>query len=114
MVVTLQELDPGLVDACGTDPGFLCRRVYDATGNATVAEVSEWLLDRPLRILFIVVLAWIVVRLGRRTVMRFATGLAATPSDPRLRALRELGPGRVLIEERERVRAQARAETIGL
>ncbi len=114
MSVIVQELDPDLVDACGADPGFVCERVFDLTGDPTAAEISVWLLDRPLRILFILLLAWIVVRLGRRTVMRFATSLAATPTDPRLRALREMGPGKVLIEEREQARAQARAETIGL
>ena len=107
--------DQGLIDACGANNrGYACEQVFEWTDNEFLATVAEWLLDRPIRIILIVVVAWIVSRLMQRTVKRFVAGIAASPTDKRLQALRKRGPGRLLIEETESKRAAARAETIGL
>ena len=53
-------------------------------------------------------------RILQRVVARFVDSVAASPTDERLRALRERGPGRLLIEQSEKTRSTARAETIGL
>ncbi len=104
-----------LADACGvTEVTYTCEKVFEWTENEFLAAAADWLLDRPIRIIFIVVLAWIVSKVLQRVVSRFVKTIATSPTDERFKALRERGPGRLLIEETERVRAEARAETIGL
>ncbi|MFQ5558760.1 MAG: mechanosensitive ion channel family protein [Acidimicrobiales bacterium] len=111
----IQDLDPGLVRACGeSGRSYTCEKVWDWTGSEFLATAAEWVLDRPIRIVFLVVLAWVVSKVAQRAVTRFAKGISSTPIDERLRAIRERGPGRLLIEEAESKRADARAETIGL
>jgi small conductance mechanosensitive channel len=111
---TAQESDP-LADACGAiDPSYICEQVFDWTDNEFLATAADWLLDRPIRIILILVIALVASRLLQRGVARFVATVAASPSDDRFQALRERGPGKLLIEETERTRATARAETIGL
>ncbi len=110
-----QELEPGLIDACGeTDRSYTCEKVYEWTDNEFLATASEWVLDRPIRILFILLISWIASKLLQRAVARFVKTVAATPNDIRLQSLRERGAGKLLVQEGDSVRAEARAETIGL
>ena len=104
----------GLLDACGTEGSYICEQVYEWTDNELLATGAEWLLNRPIRILLIVILAWIVSKILQKSVLKFAQTIANSPTDPRLQSLRERGPGKLLMEERELKRASARAETIGL
>ncbi len=114
-IAIAQDVDPGLVNACGeTDRKYACEKVYEWTESEFFANVAEWVVDRPLRILLIVVLAWLASKIAQRAVQRFVTGVAASSDDARLASLRSRGPGRLLIEEKETKRADARAETIGL
>jgi moderate conductance mechanosensitive channel len=46
----------------------ICRWVYEATGSQTAADVSLWLIEKPLKIVLILAFAWIVVRLGKRAI----------------------------------------------
>lgn len=113
---------PGLPDACGEDPNFVCERVFEATdGNETAARLSDWLIDRPLSIALILVIAWIAGRVSRRYVDRLVHRIVSPPtpssrllfipglqgadhalSDPELRER----------EERVRLRKEARAASI--
>ena len=104
----------GLLDACGAEGSYICEKVYEWSNNELLATGADWLLDRPIRILLIVILAWIASKILQKSVLKFAQTIANSPTDPRLRALRERGPGKLLMEERETKRASARAETIGL
>ncbi len=104
----------GLLDACGTEGSYICEQVYEWTDNELLATGADWLLDRPIRILLIVILAWIASKILQKSVLKFAQTIANSPTDPRLQSLRERGPGKLLMEERELKRASARAETIGL
>ena len=104
----------GLLDACGADGSYICEAVFELTNNELLATGADWLLDRPIRILLIVVLAWVVSKLVQKSILKFARTIANSPADPRLQSLRERGPGKLLMEERELKRASARAETIGL
>jgi small-conductance mechanosensitive channel len=114
-IVIAQETDPGLIDACGeSGRSYVCEQVYEWTESELAATAAEWLLDRPVRILLIVALAWLVSKIVQRTVERFVARIAASPDDARLQSLRTSGPGRLLIEEKETKRAESRAETIGL
>ncbi|MEM7139758.1 MAG: mechanosensitive ion channel family protein [Actinomycetota bacterium] len=112
--VPVQDTD-ALSDACGvSDISYACEQVFEWTDNEFLAKSAEWLLDRPIRILFILIAAWIISRILQRVVSRFVKTIASSPTDERFKALRERGPGRLLIEQTERARAEARAETIGL
>ena len=104
----------GLLDACGVEASYICEQVFEWTNNELLATGADWLLDRPIRILLIVILAWTASKVLQRAVLKFAQTIANSPTDPRLQTLRERGPGKLLMEERELKRASARAETIGL
>ena len=46
----------------------MCRWVYDATGSQTAADVTMWVVEKPLKIALICAVAWFVVWLGKRAV----------------------------------------------
>jgi len=112
--VPFQESDPDLIDACGADWSYICERVFLWTDSDFLALAADWLLDRPIRILLIVIVAWITARVLQRTVVRFTKTIANPDANATLNQLRERGPGRLLIEDTAHQRAEARAETIGL
>ena len=62
--------DVALTDACGADPSFVCRQVFEATNNSTLASIADWLIDRPLTILLVFTITWILVRVARRGIDR--------------------------------------------
>jgi small conductance mechanosensitive channel len=64
-----------LTDACGTDPGAVCEWVFDATHNESLAEIANWLVDRPLRIALILLVAFLVNTLVHRALGRFVDRL---------------------------------------
>ena len=43
----------GLSDACGSEPGFVCEWVWDISGNERLAEIVAWGVEKPLKILLI-------------------------------------------------------------
>jgi small conductance mechanosensitive channel len=78
-------------EPCYQRTGNLCRQVYDWTdGNETAANLTNWFIDKPLRILIILVLAWILARLARRWVRRFVTRVVA-PEKTSTERLGQLG-----------------------
>ncbi|WP_086862934.1 mechanosensitive ion channel family protein [Amycolatopsis lexingtonensis] len=97
---------------CATDPGTFCFQVYEATGNAWLAGSANWLLTKPLKILMIVVIAFVVRLLIRRMINRVTTFPRSGGKLPALlRPLRERAPevlGSAVIERRRQ-----RAQTIG-
>lgn len=101
------------INACGLeDPSPVCLKFYEWTGNDTLSGLSAWVIDRPARVLAIALLAWILNRMARRTIGVLSEQVRTTPSHPRLRQLRELGPGEAAINQHEAARAPARAEAI--
>jgi len=74
VLAALLQLDTGLVDACGTEPGFVCEVVYDLTGNGTIAQISRW-AAKPVKVILILVAAWLLNRLVRRAIDRFVERL---------------------------------------
>lgn len=79
----------------------MCERVYEATENEAFAEAVSWLVNRPLKIIGIIVLAWIGTRLAKRIVGRIVDGL--DPTTPTLG---------LTVSPEASVRAQARAKTV--
>ncbi len=56
--------------ACGDSPSLICRWVYETTGNDELADLIDWLLARPLTVLFIFGVAFTVNHLLRRAIRR--------------------------------------------
>jgi small-conductance mechanosensitive channel len=104
------------VPNCLTD-GSLCEAVYNATHNAWLAESSNWLIVKPLKIALVIVIALVARWLAHRFIARLtsSSGASGRRRPLALRPLRERAPsslvaaGRSLLSERRR----QRAETIG-
>ena len=97
-------MDPELLaETCGTDPSWVCQQVLDASdGNEFLARTADFLLAKPLQILLILLGAWLVNRLVRRAIVRFAYRVGAGES-----MLARFAP-----DELSRSRATSRAETV--
>ena len=97
---------------CGEDPGLVCRKIYDWTGNADIAEVAGWLLDAPLKIALIVVGAVVASWLLRRFVKRALRRLHAGTLRERLGAVRRGVPNALLETRDTSIRAEQRIEAL--
>ncbi len=102
------QLDPGLVDACGEDPAWLCEWVFDATDNETLAKLSDWLVGTPLTIFCIASGAWILALIARRYLGRVVRGAMMRHDSL---AVRQLGRVGLPVPEAD-PRRQARADSI--
>jgi len=103
--------DPGLVNACGPkgEQSWLCSTVYRITGDSHAADVAD-ALAKPIRIIVILLLAWIAVRITRvltgRLVKHLSGGVEKLASMRGGVALVDTGP-------MPQARRTQRAETIG-
>ncbi|MFC4000266.1 mechanosensitive ion channel family protein [Prauserella oleivorans] len=101
--------------SCIQEAGTWCQQIWRLTGNEWLAGSANWLVAKPLRILFIVVIA-VVVRYAIRKLIDRLTRTPEGDSDGKklptlLRPLRERAPevlGPVVLERRRQ-----RAKTIG-
>ncbi|MET9001276.1 mechanosensitive ion channel family protein [Amycolatopsis sp. Hca4] len=97
---------------CLKDPSTFCYQVYDVTNNAWLAGSANWLITKPVKILMIIVIAFLVRMLVRRLINRVTTLPKTGGKLPSmLRPLRERAPevlGSAVIERRRQ-----RAKTIG-
>ena len=109
MVGSQASVDPAATDlakACGADPGYLCRQVFDATENDFLAGGVDFLATAPLRILVVILLAFFLNRLARRAIRRFTARLVASAaSSSRLKSVLPVGE--------PDVRTASRAATLG-
>lgn len=81
-------LDPQqLEDACGTDPGWVCERVLDLTERTWAATLADWLVDRPVKIVVVLVLAFVLRRVLHRLIAEFAERVRTGPADGALVAV---------------------------
>jgi moderate conductance mechanosensitive channel len=95
---------------CVQEDGSWCQHVFNLTHNDWLAASADWLVAKPLRILMILVIAWLIRYLVKRLIDRLTRDTGEkTPT--LLRPLRERAPQALgaLVSER---RAQ-RAKTIG-
>ncbi len=99
-----------LTEACGEEPGVACRNVYDWTGNAALSDLAEWSIDRPLKILIILVTAWILTKVSRRLIRRSARRLVDSTREGRLGKVSNTAVVGAAVPDP--VRAHARAEAI--
>ena len=70
-----QVIDPSEATCSSGTGGALCRWVYEATGSQLAADVTMWVVEKPLKIVVILILARVAVRLGKRA----AHGFVAAP-----------------------------------
>jgi moderate conductance mechanosensitive channel len=102
---------PDLVDACGADPGDVCRWVLDQTGSVGLAQAAGFLAGPTLRILLVLALAGIATLLTRRAVPRVVSRVMRERERLEVEVGQRLGGGEVdegqaLRRERNRARAQ--------
>jgi small conductance mechanosensitive channel len=65
-------------EPCYEQTGTLCRWVFDRTdGNETAANLADWFIDKPVQILVVLAVAWVLARLARRWVRRFVKRVVA-------------------------------------
>jgi len=62
-----------LTDACGAAPQAICRLVFDVTGSTGAARFSD-VAARPIKVVIILVIAWLVNRMVRRWLDRAVEG----------------------------------------
>jgi small-conductance mechanosensitive channel len=100
--------------ACGPpeEAGALCATVFRVTGSETWARAGDLFVARPTRVVLVVALAWVVSRLVRRAIRRFANGLGTVSADVVSAADRSAG---TLLRTggATTLRTAQRAETIG-
>jgi small-conductance mechanosensitive channel len=103
--------DPGLVNACGAkgQQSWLCSSVYRITGDATAADVAD-ALAKPIRVIVILLVAWVLVRATRVFTARFVKHLSGG-----VEKLASMRGGVALVDTgpMSQARRTQRAETIG-
>jgi moderate conductance mechanosensitive channel len=110
-VLAASVTDPELVKACGPkgEQSWLCSTVYRITGDGNAADVAD-ALAKPIRIIVILLVAWIAVRITRvltgRLVKHLSGGVERLASMRGGVAFVDTGP-------MSQARRKQRAETIG-
>jgi small-conductance mechanosensitive channel len=109
-IVIAAATDPGLVDACGPkgEQSWLCSTVYRITGDPHAADVADT-LSKPIRIVVVLLAAWILVRITRvltRRLVRHLSGSVEKLASMRAVSFVDTGP-------MPQARRTQRAETIG-
>ena len=113
-VVAAQEPTPEqIVDACGDDSSLICEGIYNWTHSPGWAEAADKLLDTPLRILLIAVVAWVANRLVRRGIRHLTATLADEQAQERMRGIRNRAPRAMRSTGSYSLRSGARARTLG-
>ena len=64
-------------EVCGPEPSWVCERIYDWTGSEGFASASVWIVDKPLTVLIILLLAVIARRVVRRAIDHMVERIAS-------------------------------------
>ena len=104
-------MDSGLVDACGVEPGLTCEWIWDATGNEAIASLIDWVIERPLKVLVILVVALVVERLVETRTREESE--AEEESSATLSRLGRRARKRIQRIHDQAERARQRAKTLG-
>jgi len=109
-----------ITSACGIEPSLTCDLVHGWTDSDIAASLAEWLVEKPLTVLIIMFVAWILTRIARRAIDRAITRLIASRDTEQssLKAkARDLLPGRTAAKLDElkvaNERSNQRANTLG-
>jgi moderate conductance mechanosensitive channel len=98
--------------ACGPDPGWFCRQALELTGNRGAAEIADFLIGKPLTILFIVALAVVANKLARRAVKGALRGLGHGAVKEHLGAVRRYTPDALLETQETSIRSEQRLDAL--
>jgi small conductance mechanosensitive channel len=98
--------------ACGEDPGWICRRVLDWTGDPALAELADFIIGKPLTILAILIAAVVINRLARRGVKRSLRTLRSGAVQERIGQIRGATPQALLETGEHSLRAEQRMEAL--
>src|SRR5260221_11142765 len=95
-VIAASASDPGLVQACGPkgEQSWLCSSVYRITGDSHAADVAD-ALSKPIRIVVVLLSAWILVRITRvftRRLVKHMSGGGEKLSAKRAGSVGATGP----------------------
>lgn len=66
----MYQVDATAGDVCNGGADFICNWAYDLTGNETLAEALGWIVERPFKVLVILIVAWLLNRFARRAIDR--------------------------------------------
>jgi len=99
-----------VTDACGINPGLVCEIVYNITDSTSAAEVAD-LLAKPVKVLFVFFLAWVVARIVRRAIHRTTERWVASQEEKATEAQEAVeGNGLLAATRRRMLHAAAKAE----
>lgn len=109
------EVEEGMtIEQAADEAGWVCRSVFEWTENETAASIAEFLVARPLRILIIFIVAWVVNRLARRVIRGFVNQLTDDDAAAKKDRIRRFTPKALqATQSHSNLRTAARAETIG-
>jgi small conductance mechanosensitive channel len=105
-------------DVCVDDALGLCDQVLGSTDNEALARAVDWFVGRPIQIVLVLFVAWLVQRLLRRGITRGVQRMVLTPAAV-ARQLERLGrqgdgtPAGDAAAGIDEARRRARAESIG-
>ena len=113
MAFVIAEITPAqLREACGEDPGTICREIFEQTENRTLAEIADTVLGTPLTVALIVLAAYIANRLVGRLVNRALRSLSSGVVRERFSAVRRRTPGALLETPAPSLRAEQRMSAL--
>ncbi len=75
MLLAQEVVDTALTNSCGDPPGVVCEWIYNLTGNGTTAKFVEWLVAKPLEVVLVLLIAFVLNRLLRRAIRRLVERL---------------------------------------
>ena len=104
---------PGPVPCYQQDTPSLCRKVHEWTNNDWVAQSSDWLIARPLRIVAIIGVAIVVRLIVRRMIRRVCARAAHGATLSKFRSGPQQDPVGTLAIERRRQRIATMASVLG-
>ena len=113
MAFVIADITPAqLREACGQDPGSVCREIFEQTENRTLAAVTDIVFGTPLTIALIVIGAFIANRVVGRLVKRTLRSLSSGIVRERVSAVRRRTPGALLETPAPSLRAEQRMSAL--
>ena len=98
--------------ACGEDPGFFCREVFEWTEDRALAELADKALGATLTAIAILVIAYVLNKLVHRAVRRALRTLHSGAVHERLGSLRRRTPAALLEPSDVSLRAEQRINAL--
>jgi len=119
------QVDSAITDACSGGSDFVCDWVFDLTSNETLAEAAGWVVERPLKVVAILLVAYVLNRFVRRAINRGQDRMvrdrerklrerqAKEVEDGRFESMEEKARAKALELTQATEQAKGRAKTLG-